>query len=86
LVLDVKLEENKETPNLLSLQIRFVCGIYQQIPQISPKFGRILIFWNFIRKTIPPIYRNGGSNIIADKDKLTSQSAKLLLSALIFST
>jgi hypothetical protein len=28
-----------------------------------PKFGRSLIFWNFLQKTIPPIYRNGGSII-----------------------
>jgi hypothetical protein len=27
LVLDMKVEENKETPNLLSFPIRFVCGI-----------------------------------------------------------
>jgi hypothetical protein len=33
----VKVEENKETPDLLSLEIRFVCGISQQIPHISPQ-------------------------------------------------
>jgi hypothetical protein len=61
----VKVEENKENPDLLSLPFIFFLGISQQISQIYPKssgkFGRSLIFWNFLQKTIPLIYRNGGS-------------------------
>jgi hypothetical protein len=33
----MKVEENKETPDLLSFPIRFLCGISQQIRKISPR-------------------------------------------------
>jgi hypothetical protein len=68
LVLDMKVEVKKETPDLLSLPIRLVCGISQQshksLHKSSGKFDRSLIFWNFFQKTIPPIYRNGGSSLL----------------------
>jgi hypothetical protein len=63
LVLDVKVEENKETPDLLSLPIRFVCGIsharlnYSTIPAVN--LG--VLYFRIFLKNIPPIYRNGGS-------------------------
>jgi hypothetical protein len=58
----VKVEEKKETPDLLSLQIRFVCGISKQIPQISPQiWQKSYILEVFFKKTVSPIYRNGGT-------------------------
>jgi hypothetical protein len=46
--LDVKVEENKEIPDLLSVLVRFIYGISKQshksLHKSSGKFGRSLIF------------------------------------------
>jgi hypothetical protein len=50
----VKVEENKETPDLLSFPIRFVCGIshagvnYSTNPMVN--FAEVLYFGIFFKK------------------------------------
>jgi hypothetical protein len=54
LVLDVKVEVNNETPDLLSFLIRFVCGIsytgvnYSTNPAVN--LARVLYFGIFFKK------------------------------------
>jgi hypothetical protein len=71
LVLDVKVEENKETLDLLSFPIRFICGIsYAGVnysTNLAVKLAGVLYFEFFLKKTIPPIYRNGGSIIFQNR-------------------
>jgi hypothetical protein len=47
----VKVDENKEIPDLLSLHIRFVCEISQQNSQISPQIGQKSYILEFSSKT-----------------------------------
>jgi hypothetical protein len=44
------MEENKETHDLLSLQIKFVCGICQQIPQIFSQIWQESYIFEFSSK------------------------------------
>jgi hypothetical protein len=54
LVSNVKVEENKDTPDLLSFQNRFVCGIshegvnYSRNPAVN--LARVLYFGIFFKK------------------------------------
>jgi hypothetical protein len=65
LILDVKVQENKETPDLLSLPIRIFCEIshvgVNYSTNLTVNLAGVLYFRIFFKKkTIPPIYRNGG--------------------------
>jgi hypothetical protein len=54
LVLDMKVEENKETPDLLSIPLRFVCGISHVGVNFSTNsalnLARVLYFGIFFKK------------------------------------